>query len=62
MDSGYPKHMEKWRGVPHNIDAATTWKDGRFLIEYRCKDLISLFQVTHIFSKINFSGNLIMTG
>lgn len=28
MDPGYPKHMGRWRGVPVNIDAATTWKDG----------------------------------
>ncbi|KAJ8937960.1 hypothetical protein NQ314_011647 [Rhamnusium bicolor] len=28
MDSGYPLHMERWRGVPENLNAATTWKDG----------------------------------
>lgn len=28
MDPGYPRHIERWRGVPENIDAATTWKDG----------------------------------
>ncbi|XP_030759308.1 stromelysin-3-like [Sitophilus oryzae] len=28
MDEGYPMHMERWRGVPQNLDAATTWKDG----------------------------------
>lgn len=30
MDPGYPKHMGRWRGVPENLDAATTWKDGAF--------------------------------
>lgn len=28
MDIDYPKHIERWRGVPENLDAATTWKDG----------------------------------
>ncbi|KAJ8981662.1 hypothetical protein NQ317_017282, partial [Molorchus minor] len=28
MDPGYPLHMERWRRVPENLDAATTWKDG----------------------------------
>lgn len=26
IDEGYPKHMGRWRGVPYNLDAATTWK------------------------------------
>lgn len=30
MDPGYPKHMERWRGIPTDIDAVTTWKDGMF--------------------------------
>lgn len=30
MDPGYPRHIERWRGVPENIDAATTWKGGYF--------------------------------
>lgn len=30
MDPGYPLHMERWRGVPENLDAATTWKDGQY--------------------------------
>ncbi|XP_018329458.1 matrix metalloproteinase-25-like [Agrilus planipennis] len=29
MDNGYPKNMNRWRGVPHDLDAALTWKDGR---------------------------------
>ncbi|VEN59507.1 unnamed protein product, partial [Callosobruchus maculatus] len=28
MDPGYPLHMERWRGVPLNLDAAITWTDG----------------------------------
>ncbi|KAF5303470.1 hypothetical protein FQA39_LY09933 [Lamprigera yunnana] len=28
LDKGYPMHVERWRGVPQNLDAATTWKDG----------------------------------
>lgn len=28
MDPGYPLHMQRWRGVPTYLDAATTWKDG----------------------------------
>ncbi|XP_044753989.1 matrix metalloproteinase-25-like isoform X2 [Coccinella septempunctata] len=28
-DPGYPQHIEKWGGIPKNIDAATTWKDGK---------------------------------
>lgn len=28
MDSGYPRDMSKWRGVPSYLDAAVTWKDG----------------------------------
>lgn len=26
MDRGYPMHMERWSGVPHDLDASTTWK------------------------------------
>ncbi|XP_063921209.1 72 kDa type IV collagenase-like [Zophobas morio] len=26
MDEGYPMDMQRWKGVPHNLDAATTWK------------------------------------
>lgn len=40
MDEGYPQHMEKWRGVPENLDAATTWKDGRYLTVLTNKFLI----------------------
>ncbi|XP_018566418.1 matrix metalloproteinase-2-like isoform X2 [Anoplophora glabripennis] len=28
MDPGYPLHMERWKNIPENLDAATTWKDG----------------------------------
>ncbi|XP_066253429.1 matrix metalloproteinase-24-like [Euwallacea similis] len=28
MDPGYPMSMDRWNGVPINLDAATTWKDG----------------------------------
>nr|XP_023028791.1 matrix metalloproteinase-2-like [Leptinotarsa decemlineata] len=28
MDDGYPLTMKRWRGVPDDLDAATTWKDG----------------------------------
>ncbi|KAJ8920311.1 hypothetical protein NQ315_011973, partial [Exocentrus adspersus] len=28
MDPGYPMHMERWRSVPENLDAANTWRDG----------------------------------
>ncbi|KAF7286333.1 hypothetical protein GWI33_006061 [Rhynchophorus ferrugineus] len=35
MDQGYPMHMDRWPGVPHNLDAATTWIDG---ITYFFKD------------------------
>lgn len=31
MDEGYPLHMERWRGVPTDLDAATTWSDGELL-------------------------------
>lgn len=34
MDAGYPLHMERWRGVPENLDAATTWVDGGYLTIY----------------------------
>lgn len=26
MDEGYPMGMERWGGIPNNLDAATTWK------------------------------------
>ncbi|KAF5307663.1 hypothetical protein FQR65_LT06718 [Abscondita terminalis] len=29
LDDGYPMHIERWRGVPQNLDAATMWKDGK---------------------------------
>ncbi|XP_037802924.1 stromelysin-3-like [Penaeus monodon] len=28
MDQGYPKNMAKWNGLPDNLDAVFTWKDG----------------------------------
>lgn len=28
LDSGYPKSMTRWRGIPHDIDAAINWIDG----------------------------------
>lgn len=28
IDEGYPLRMDRWRGVPENLDAATTWIDG----------------------------------
>ncbi|XP_069673369.1 matrix metalloproteinase-25-like [Periplaneta americana] len=28
MDPGYPHNIERWRGVPPNLDAAMTWTDG----------------------------------
>ncbi|XP_050305014.1 matrix metalloproteinase-14-like isoform X2 [Anthonomus grandis grandis] len=28
MDDDYPKHIERWRGVPGNLNAAITWTDG----------------------------------
>ena len=28
-DSGYPKHIRNWRGVPDNIDGVITWTDGK---------------------------------
>lgn len=30
VDPGYPRSMDVWKGVPQNIDAATTWSDGKF--------------------------------
>lgn len=38
MDPGYPRHMERWRGVPEKIDAVTTWKDGQFPFEMALLD------------------------
>ena len=30
MDAGYPKKISSvWKGVPSNVDAAITWKNGR---------------------------------
>ncbi|KAK4875222.1 hypothetical protein RN001_011644 [Aquatica leii] len=29
LDEGYPMHIDRWRGVPEKLDAATTWKDGK---------------------------------
>ena len=30
MDAGYPKEISSvWKGVPSNVDAAITWKNGR---------------------------------
>lgn len=32
MDDGYPLGIrERWRGVPENLDAASTWNDGKHL-------------------------------
>lgn len=31
LDEGYPLHMERWRGVPVDLDAATTWSDGELI-------------------------------
>lgn len=30
LDPGYPHHIKRWRGVPGDLDAATTWTDGMF--------------------------------
>lgn len=29
MDSGYPRDISVWRGVPYDIDAAFQWTNGR---------------------------------
>ncbi|KAK9890647.1 hypothetical protein WA026_012006 [Henosepilachna vigintioctopunctata] len=29
VDPGYPAHIERWRGVPKDLDGAMTWKDGK---------------------------------
>lgn len=29
MDFGYPHPIQRWRGVPNNLDCALTWKDGQ---------------------------------
>lgn len=29
MDPDYPHHIRRWRGVPADLDAATTWTDGK---------------------------------
>ncbi|XP_045475029.1 matrix metalloproteinase-17-like isoform X2 [Harmonia axyridis] len=29
IDPGYPQPIEKWGGIPSNIDAALSWKDGK---------------------------------
>lgn len=29
VERGYPQRIERWKGVPGNLDAAFTWKDGR---------------------------------
>ncbi|KAL3268417.1 hypothetical protein HHI36_007530 [Cryptolaemus montrouzieri] len=29
VDPGYPAHIERWRGIPEDLDAAMTWKDGK---------------------------------
>ncbi|XP_046679836.1 matrix metalloproteinase-17-like [Homalodisca vitripennis] len=28
VDSGYPRRIELFRGVPPNLDSAMTWSDG----------------------------------
>jgi hypothetical protein len=28
MDPGYPHNIDRWRGVPSDLDAAMTWTDG----------------------------------
>ena len=28
LDSGYPRHIRNWRGVPSDIDGVITWTDG----------------------------------
>lgn len=28
LDENYPKSMERWRGIPTNLDAALTWANG----------------------------------
>lgn len=59
MDPGYPKHIGRWRGVPENLDAATTWKDGnRKNVSKRF--IVAMFgpvvQLTNL-PKINFCSN-----
>uniref|UniRef100_A0A1Y1L9K3 Peptidase metallopeptidase domain-containing protein n=1 Tax=Photinus pyralis TaxID=7054 RepID=A0A1Y1L9K3_PHOPY len=29
VDAGYPMHIQRWRGVPENLDAAMSWNDGK---------------------------------
>jgi len=31
LDSGYPRHIRNWRGVPSDIDAVITWTDGEMM-------------------------------
>lgn len=35
IDPGYPHHIKRWRGVPQDIDAATTWTDGKNYLTFK---------------------------
>ena len=35
MDAGYPHDISRWRGLPSNLDAATSWSDGTRFDHYR---------------------------
>lgn len=36
MDDEYPMRMDRWRGVPSNMDSATTWKGITYFFKGRC--------------------------
>lgn len=42
MDPGYPHHIKRWRGVPGDLDAATTWTDGMLCYSNNLKDITIL--------------------
>ena len=55
LDVGYPKSMRRWHGIPHNLDAATSLRNGEYSKILFYKNLyIKIQNCKHVFIYLKF--------